>query len=155
MLNADERSSEAVAPAPTQSVATSCQRPPISAADWGARRKRQPYQPPAKRSAGPSAADRCPPPPITDTIFFRHLQQGIRQYRDAYDGHARAHFDHLRAPAGGERRLHQRIAGVDPVSRLAAEQASKHVDHINEYVASVPPSEGQPHRFGGGVRPVP
>jgi hypothetical protein len=148
--------SQAAALAPAQSAATSGQRPPISAADWAARPKRQPYQPPAQRSAGQSAAGRRSHPPITDTVFFRHLQQGIRQYRDSYDEHARAHFDLLRAPAGRERRSHEPFAGVGAILKLATERAAEHVDHITEYVASAPPSEGcLPRHAAGGVRLAP
>jgi hypothetical protein len=93
---------------------------------------------------------------MPDPIFSRHLQQGIRQYRDAYDAQARAHFEHLCAPVGREPKLHGRAASAGPVSRLATEQAAIHVVHITEYgAASSPSTPLDGHPLCAGVRLAP
>ena len=128
-----------LAAGPSGAAALSTGGPPISAAAWAARPRRQPYQAPGSMRVGARAPS--VPPPVRDELFSRYVQEGIKKYRTAYNAHTDAHFQALRAgPPGNKAR--PLVVGADPCSRLAAEHATNHVRHISEYVSQRRSSDG-------------
>mmetsp|Transcript_14273 Transcript_14273/g.43857 ORF Transcript_14273/g.43857 Transcript_14273/m.43857 type:complete len:175 (+) Transcript_14273:188-712(+) len=114
-------------------------QPPISAAEWAARPKRQPYRPPTLgQEASKSLTSRSAQPlPLKDEIFSRHLQYGIKQYRTVYDAHANAHLNALRDTAGSGIKSNAPVPlGSDSISMCAAKHATIDVGNITEYVHS-------------------
>lgn len=135
-LNAARIAKEDPASAPT---------PPAAPTAWAARPRRKPYQPPPPRRAAAPA-----PASVRDELFARNLQEGIKEYRHAYDGYASTHFDALRAPAGSEARTSAAgPAGAGPVARLAHAQATSHVSGITAFVGDAAPGEGDSHGRAG------
>lgn len=69
--------------------------------------------------------------------FQKYRQQGIKDYRTAYNRRVNAHFDQLRSgEKAGPRSACS--APLEPIARLADEMAGRHVRPIKQYVSSEP-----------------
>ena len=74
-----------------------------------------------------------PAPLIGSEDFYKHKQEGIRRYREAYDGHVNAHFDALASGHSAAMALPPTVTGSgNSVLALAHENASRHVRRIRK-----------------------
>ena len=90
-----------------------------------AQRLLQPKQPlPPERAA--------PAPLIGSEDFYRRKQEGIKNYRTAYDSRVGAHFDALAGRA--DTTTAAPPAPTDAIGALAHENASRHVAPIGQFV---------------------
>ena len=86
-------------------------------------------------ATGLTRQQQLPTPPF-DSLFRKFQQEGIREYRMIYDRRAADHFTALQ-----EGRRPQRLPiPKAPISRLAHQNASRHLGRITEYV----PAEARP-----------
>ena len=76
-----------------------------------------------------------PAPLIGCEAFYKHQQEGIRNYRMAYNKRVDSHFESL-GPNRAQAAASALPAPADSIGALAHEMAGRHVEPIREYIAS-------------------